>query len=100
MTTTSPRRASTRARPTRGVLAMVAAVVGAAGLAVACTPEPAVCLNLAPHDQRHRHGSQDLHPGLDHQRTLAELALHGDLIRLAATGQNVVTLWRSRSWAR
>ena len=48
MTTTSPRRASARTRATRGVLAVVAPVLGAAGFAVACTPEPAVCLNLLP----------------------------------------------------
>jgi SAM-dependent methyltransferase len=51
-----------------------------------------VCLNLGPHDGRHRHGAADLHPSLDHQRILAELTLHGDLIRLGAADQNVVTL--------
>lgn len=54
-----------------------------------------VCVNLGPHDARHRHGPADLHPSLDHQRILTTLARHGDLIRLAAVGQTVVTLWRS-----
>lgn len=54
-----------------------------------------VCLNLKPHDPRHRYGTADLHPALDHERTLADLSKHGDLIRLGAQPPNVVTLWRS-----
>lgn len=54
-----------------------------------------VCLNLTPHDRRHRHGSADLHPSLDHQTVLEDLAKHGDLIRLGAQDANVITLWRS-----
>lgn len=54
-----------------------------------------VCLNLAPHDPDHRYGPADLHPGLDHERILAHLSKHGDIIRLGTQAPNVLTLWRS-----
>nr|WP_255426818.1 class I SAM-dependent methyltransferase [Pseudonocardia sp. C8] len=54
-----------------------------------------VCLNLAPHDPDHRYGPADLHPGLDHERVLADLSKHGDLIRVGTQAPNVLTLWRS-----
>ncbi|OLT41704.1 hypothetical protein BJF85_04610 [Saccharomonospora sp. CUA-673] len=54
-----------------------------------------VCLNLAPHEADHRYGPADLHPALDHQRVLADLSKHGDLIRLGTQPPNVLTVWRS-----
>jgi hypothetical protein len=54
------------------------------------------CLNLGPHDRRHRHGAHDLHPASTTNAPWPSSFPHGDLIRLAATGQNVVTLWQSR----
>lgn len=54
-----------------------------------------ICLNLAPHDPDHRYGPADLHPVLDHERVLADLSKHGDLVRLGAQPPNVLTVWRS-----
>lgn len=54
-----------------------------------------VCLNLAPHDPDHRYGPADLHPVLDHERVLADLSKHGDLVRLGTQPPNVLTVWRS-----
>jgi SAM-dependent methyltransferase len=55
-----------------------------------------VALNLLPHDPSHRYGAADLHPGLDHSRILPLLARHGTPLRLAASGENVTTIWKSR----
>lgn len=54
-----------------------------------------ICLNLTPHDPHHRHGTADLHPSLNHQSVLEDLTKHGELIRLAPQGANVITLWRN-----
>lgn len=54
-----------------------------------------VCLNLAPHDLRHRYGPADLHPALDHERVLPEIGKHGELIRVQAQNPNVFAVWRS-----
>jgi hypothetical protein len=55
-----------------------------------------VALNLLPHDAGHRYGAADLHPGLDHSRILPLLNSHGIPLRFAVSGENVVTIWRSR----
>lgn len=55
-----------------------------------------VAVNLLPHDARHRFGSADLHPGLDHARTLAQFSRRGDLVRLAVSGENTVSIWKAR----
>ncbi|WP_329242997.1 class I SAM-dependent methyltransferase [Actinoallomurus sp. NBC_01490] len=55
-----------------------------------------VALNLLPHDPRHRFGAADLHPGLDHSQILPLLSSRGAPLRLAASGQNVTAIWKSR----
>ncbi|MEU6408279.1 class I SAM-dependent methyltransferase [Microbispora sp. NPDC046933] len=54
-----------------------------------------VVVNLLPHDSRHRFGPADLHPRLDHQCILPTLQAHGELIRVAASGESVATIWRA-----
>jgi SAM-dependent methyltransferase len=55
-----------------------------------------VAVNLLPHDPRHRFGAADLHPSLDHSRILPLLNSRGVPLRLAASDENVVTIWRSQ----
>ncbi len=52
-----------------------------------------VVLNFSPHDVQHRHGSADLHPGLDHSRILPVIQEYATLITLAANGNTVLTVW-------
>jgi len=40
-------------------------------------------------------GAADLHPGLDHSRILFLLNARGVPLRLATSGENVVTIWKS-----
>ena len=54
-----------------------------------------VAVNLLPHDPRHRFGAADLHPGLAHSRILPLLNARGAPLRLATSGENVVTIWKS-----
>jgi SAM-dependent methyltransferase len=54
-----------------------------------------VAFNLPPHDPRHRYGSADLHPALDHTRILPGIQERATLIVAAASEQNVITIWRS-----
>ncbi|WP_433496796.1 class I SAM-dependent methyltransferase [Sphaerimonospora sp. CA-214678] len=56
-----------------------------------------VAVNLLPHDPGHRFGPADLHPRLDHRRILLVLQAHGQLVRVAAAGANVTTIWRAIS---
>lgn len=55
-----------------------------------------VAVNMLPHDARHRFGSADLHPGLDHAQILPLFNSRGDLVRLAVSGENTVSIWRKR----
>jgi hypothetical protein len=55
-----------------------------------------VAVNVLPHDRRHRHGPDDLHPHLNHARVLPLLQRHGVLVRAATSAQSVVTIWRTR----
>ncbi|WP_159945680.1 MULTISPECIES: bifunctional 2-polyprenyl-6-hydroxyphenol methylase/3-demethylubiquinol 3-O-methyltransferase UbiG [unclassified Nocardiopsis] len=54
-----------------------------------------VCVNLPPHDDRHRYGPADLHPQLDHERILPVLQRHGTLLRLTGGTGSTISLWRS-----
>ncbi|WP_182883914.1 class I SAM-dependent methyltransferase [Microbispora sp. H10949] len=54
-----------------------------------------VAISLLPHDSRHRFGPTDLHPQLDHRRILPVLQAHGELVRVAAADESVVTIWRA-----
>jgi len=71
---------------------------GEGGIVLTDDPEiaAAVAVNLGPHDPRHRHGPADIHPGLDHTRILPLFQRNGDLVRVAASGNTLLTIWQGR----
>lgn len=55
-----------------------------------------VAVNMLPHDASHRFGPADLHPGLNHARILPLLNHRGEPVRLGVSGENTVSIWKTR----
>lgn len=55
-----------------------------------------VAVSLPPHDPRHRHGTADLHPSLDHARILPQIQERAALLAVFPADACIITLWRSR----
>ncbi|WP_433421176.1 hypothetical protein ACQP1V_09845 [Microtetraspora malaysiensis] len=64
---------------------------------LAATPSYRLPCRATGDGSRHRYGPADLHPRLDHGRPLPMLQSFGELVRVAASGGSVITIWRTRS---